>query len=152
RGERLALVSEISGALSGPLPPAEIATKFLERISDIVTNQTTGAVFVYDEAAETFVGIAAHGPLEKELASASFPPAALPGPIGAPLMKGTPFAAFDLLVDAAPVGGREAWATLCSHLPGLQGARSLVLVPLRSRNRLIGVLLLRDDRARGVDV
>ncbi|HZO28723.1 MAG TPA: hypothetical protein VFH48_22340 [Chloroflexota bacterium] len=32
RGEKLALVSDVSGALTGPLPPAEIATKFLEKI------------------------------------------------------------------------------------------------------------------------
>jgi GAF domain-containing protein len=152
RGEKLALVSEVSGTLSGPLPPAEIATKFLQKIKAICPDTTTAAVFMHDETAQTFKGMAALGPLEDELAAAGFPLSTLPETVSTSVLRGTPIVAYDLIVDPTSVRGREAWATFCNSLSAMQQARSFVLLPLMSRNRLIGLMMMRDDHAREVDV
>ncbi|MCC6174332.1 MAG: GAF domain-containing protein [Chloroflexi bacterium] len=151
RGEKLALVNDVGGALTGPLPPNEIATKFLQRISRLVPEQTTAAVYLLDEAAGTFSGIAANGPLAADLATAAFPVAVLPEPVRALILKGQPIVTYDLRVDMASVGGADAWATFCRSLPGVRQPRSFALLPLLSRGRLVGVLLMRDDDARTVD-
>lgn len=152
RGEKLALVSEVSGALSGPLPPAEIATKFLERIRRILPEQTTAAVFLYDEIAESLAGVAANGPLADELSRANVATAAIPQPIRLAILKGRPVVVYDILVDPTAVGGKDAWGTLCRLMPALRQARSIMLLPLLSRNRLVGALLMRDDRAGSHDI
>ena len=146
RGEKLALVSDVSGALTGPLPPADIATKFLEKIRRVVPEGSSTAVFVYDEAAETLAGLAADGPLAADLDGSVVAISALPEPMRTPLLKGRPVVIYDTLVDNASTGGTESWASLCRQAPAFRQSRSLVLLPLMSRNRLVGVLLLRDDR------
>jgi hypothetical protein len=81
RGEKLALVSDVSGALTGPHPPADIAIRFLQRIRKVVSETTTSAVLLYDEAAESLGSLAADGPLADDLGSASVLSAFLPEPI-----------------------------------------------------------------------
>lgn len=152
RGEKLALVSDVSGALTGPHPPADIATRFLQKIRKVVQEGTTTAVFVYDEAAESLSSLAADGPLSSELASAAIPSAALPEPLRAQILKGRPVVDYDVLVDTASVGGTDGWALVCRQAPALKQCRTLALLPLMSRNRLVGVLMLRDDRPSAVDV
>jgi signal transduction histidine kinase len=152
RGEKLALVSDVSGALTGPHPPADIATRFLQRIRKVVPEATTSAVLLYDEAAESLASLAADGPLAADLGDASLLSAFLPEPIRSTILKGRPVVVYDVMVDAASVGGGDAWGALCRYLPALRQARTLVLLPLLSRNRLVGVLLLRDDRPSSVDV
>ena len=78
RGEKLALVSDVSGALTGLNPPADIATKFLEKYQMVVREGSSTAVFLYDEAAESLVGLAADGPLAGDLDGATIPSAVLP--------------------------------------------------------------------------
>ena len=131
-------MSEVSGTLSGPLPPAEIATKFLQRIKSICPDTTTAAVFMHDEP--TTRPSRAWPPSVRSKTRCrrpSFPLAALPDDQRLD-PRGTPVVAYDLMVDPTSVGGREAWTTFCSSLAPLQQARSFVLLPLRSRNRLIG--------------
>ncbi len=152
RGEKLALVSDVSGAMTGPLPPTDIATKFLQRIRKVVPDATTAAVFLYDEAAESLTGLAADGPLADELGGANVFNSMLPEAIRTPILKGRPVVDYDVLVDTATVGGTDAWALFSRHLPALRQARTFALLPLVSRNRLIGVLMLRDDRISAVDV
>lgn len=146
RGEKLALVSDVSGALTGPLPPAEIATKFLEKIRKVVPEGSSTAVYLYDEAAESLVGLAADGPLAGDLDGSTIPSTVLPEAMRTPLFKSRPVVIYDTLVDTASTGGADIWAALCRQVPVFRQSRSLVLLPLLSRNRLVGVLFLRDDR------
>ena len=146
RGEKLALVSDVSGALTGPHPPADIATKFLEKIRKVVPDSSSTAVLIYDEAAESLVGLAADGPLAADLDGATIPSAVLPEAMRTPLLKSRPVVIYDTLVDTASTGGADTWAALCRNVPAFRQSRSLVLLPLLSRNRLVGVLFLRDDR------
>jgi GAF domain-containing protein len=152
RGEKLALVSDVSGAMTGPLPPTDIATKFLQRIRKVVPDAMTAAVFLYDEATESLTGLAADGPLTDELGHANVLTSMLPEAVRTPILKNRPVVDYDVLVDTATVGGTDAWATFARHLPALRQARTFAMLPLVSRNRLIGVLLLRDDRISAVDV
>ena len=69
-----------------------------------------------------------------------------------PLLKGRP------VVDLRYAGRyrldgrrRHLGCALPPHAPAFRQSRSLVLLPLLSRNRLVGVLLLRDDRPSTVD-
>src|SRR5204862_6824220 len=109
RGEKLALVSDVSGALTGPHPPADISTRFLQRIRRVIPESMTTAVFLYDEAAEGFGGLAADGPLAPELDGSTVPRAALPEPIRTPILKGRPVVVYDVLVATASVGANESW-------------------------------------------
>ncbi|MFN8636436.1 MAG: GAF domain-containing protein [Chloroflexota bacterium] len=152
RGEKLALVSDVSGALTGPHPPADISTRFLQRIRKVVPDATTTAVFIYDEAAETLAGLAADGPMTEELDNACIPLSTLPEAIRSSLLKGRPVVDYDILVDTTTVGGKEAWSALVRQVPALRQCRTFVMLPLQSRNRLVGVLMLRDDRISSVDV
>jgi signal transduction histidine kinase len=152
RGEKLALVSDVSGALTGPHPPADIATRFLQRIRRVVQDGTTGTVLVYDEVAESLASLAAEGPLAAELSTTTIPSIALPEPVRALILKGRPVVVYDTMVDTASVGGNDAWALLCRQVPALRQCRTLVMLPLMSRNRLVGVLMLRDDKLSAVDV
>src|SRR5262249_36156067 len=101
RGEKLALVSDVSGALTGPHAPAAIANRSLQKIRKVVQEGTTSAALVYDDAAEGLASLAADGPASAELASAAIPNAALPDPIRAQILKGRPVVVYDVLVDTA---------------------------------------------------
>src|SRR5262249_21782721 len=136
RGEKLALVSDVSGALTGPHPPADIATRFLQKIRKVVQEGASTAVFVYDEAAEGLTSLAAEGPLAADLQTATTPNAVLPEPIRPPILKGRPVVVYDVLVDIASVGGVDAWGPLCRQVPALRQSRTFVMLPLMSRNRL----------------
>lgn len=152
RGEKLALVSDVSGAMTGPYPPSEISTKFLQRIRKVIPETTSAAVLLYDETAETLTGLAADGPLGSELEALFLYLSLLPEPIRTPLLKNRPVVIYDVLVDNASTGGADTWGAFIRHLPALRQARTFVVLPLLSRNRLVGALLLRDDRASSVDV
>lgn len=152
RGEKLALVSDVSGAMTGPYPPADIATKFLQRIRKVMPETTSAAVLLYDETAESLAGLAADGPHAGELEGLFLYISLLPEPIRTPLMKNRPVVIYDVRVDNATTGGADTWGSFIRHLPALRQARTFVVLPLLSRNRLVGALLLRDDRPSAVDV
>ena len=96
--------------------------------------------------------MAADGPLADELGGASVLDSMLPGGDPHADPKGRPVVDYDVLVDTATVGGTDAWALFSRHLSALRQARTFAMLPLVSRNRLIGVLMLRDDRISAVDV
>ncbi|MGE3268014.1 MAG: GAF domain-containing protein [Chloroflexota bacterium] len=152
RGEKLALVSDVSGAMTGPYPPSDISARFLQRIRKVIPESTSAAVLLYDETAETLSGLAADGPLSVDLEGLFLYVSLLPEPIRSPLLKNRPVVIYDVMVDTASTGGADTWGAFIRHLPALRQARTFVLLPLLSRNRLMGVLLLRDDRASSVDV
>jgi hypothetical protein len=62
RAAELALVSEVAGALVGPLLPPEIATAFLQGVSSVLHPEATAMFLLYDELKKTFHSIAAKGP------------------------------------------------------------------------------------------
>jgi signal transduction histidine kinase len=152
RGEKLALVSDVSGAMTGPYPPSEISIRFLQRVRKVIPNSTSAAVLLYDETAESLSGLAADGPLASDLEGLFLYLSLLPEPIRTPLLKNRPVVVYDVLVDNASTGGADTWGSFIRHLPALRQARTFVVLPLLSRSRLVGVLLLRDDRPSAVDV
>src|SRR5438552_1633666 len=62
RAAELALVSEVAGALVGPLLPPEIATAFLQGVASVLHPEATAMFLLYDEVEKTFRSIAAKGP------------------------------------------------------------------------------------------
>ena len=143
--EELALVGRLSGSLSGPLLPSEVATRFLAGIADLLPPSVVATLLQYEEAAESITILA-----QQEGASIA-PPTGLVYPVGAlpPAMRARLIGEQRSFIveDTAAI---PDWATLTREIPILAGARSFVALPLVSRWRLIGALALTGARPNAV--
>ncbi len=147
RRERdLNLVSEVAAALAGPLRTLEIGVLFLRFVRRAVGEVFTAALFGYDEPIASFRTIAEDGPRRGEFRGTPFPAASLPAEVQARLLEQR---APVVLADTAAPG--ELWPGLCARFPQLATTRTFGLLPLVSRDRLVGALLLRADRAAALD-
>ena len=55
-----------------------------------------------------------------------------------------------VLPAAALLGGVDVWPAFVAAIPALKGARSFAALPLISRSRLIGALVLVDLKPKGI--
>jgi PAS domain S-box-containing protein len=146
RTGELALISEIGAALVEPLSPEAIALAFLQRARRAVSPGATAAVILYDQPTETCRVIAADGPRAADFTCTAYPLEVLPPPLRARLMRQRlPF----LLPDTAT--GDETWRELSAALPQLADSRALCMVPLVSRDRLVGAVLVRAEQPGALD-
>lgn len=143
--EELALVGQLSATLSGPLTPPEVATQFLAGIAGLLPPAVAATLFQYEEAAESIKVLAQQvGASATELTDAVYAVGELPPAMRARLIGEQRSFVVD---DTAAVAD---WATLTTGLPILARARSVVILPLISRWRLIGALALTGAQPNAV--
>ena len=144
RAAEVALVTGVAEALVGPLLQPEIAAAFLLGVKSVLHPEATAMVVLYDEDKKTFNSIAVEGPDAGEFADYSI--AVLPHELHTLLMvQREPLLLPDTAQDAT-------WRDLTAALPGLATARSLYVVPLVSRDRLVGALFVRSGQPGAVDL
>jgi len=138
RAGELALVGTLSAGLSGPLSPSEVAAAFLEGVRGVLPTSAAATLFQYEETAETIRILAQHGagPLPRQ--GTSYALGALPAPMRTKLIG--EHRAFVLDNTATD----PDWPAFATAIPTLAGARSFAALPLVSRSRLIGALVLID--------
>ena len=144
RREELSLVSQLSASLSGPLGAAEVATAFLSAIRTLLAPEVTAALLQYEESAETIRVLAEDGP-RTGAAGTAHAVAILPAEMRRKLIgEKRSLVVADCRAD-------PQWHDPAQPIPLILHAGSLAALPLVSRARLIGVLLLGDDRPNGLD-
>ena len=97
---------------------------------------------MYDDVLEAFRTIAADGPVGDELRTQTYSASALPAIIRTRVIDHRRSL---LLPDTA--ANPETWAKLIQDMPQVASARSFAALPLVSRDRLVGALLLLARRA-----
>ncbi|HEY8656281.1 MAG TPA: ATP-binding protein [Candidatus Limnocylindria bacterium] len=145
RGAELALISELSAGLSGPLGPTEVATVFLRAIRRLLPPTTTVSVITYEEPAASFRTLAQDGPGAAEARDENHPIALLPAELRQRLIG--EHASF-VSHDTAAVAD---WPEFVGHFPTLRDVRTVAALPLISRSRLIGALLVTDAKPGTID-
>lgn len=145
RGVELALISELTAGLSGPLGPADVATAFLDAIRRQVATTATLSVITYEEPAAGFRTIAVNGPHAPPLDRETQPIALLPAEMRQRLIG--EHASF-VAPDTAAV---PDWPEFAARFPSMQEVRTAAALPLVSRSRLIGALLLTDEAPGAID-
>ena len=145
RGTELGLISELSAGLSGPLGPTEVATAFLGAIRRLLPDTTTVSVITYEEPAAAFRTIAQDGPRGGDPTGEHHPIALLPAELRQRLIgEHGSFVA----PDTAAV---TDWPAFAQSFPTMRGVQTVAALPLISRSRLIGALLLTDGSPGAID-
>ena len=145
RAGELALVGTLSAGLSGPLTPGEVATAFLEGVRGVLPESVAATLFQYEETAETIRILAQHGAGPLSGHGTSYALDALPAPMRMKLIgEHRAFVLDDTAAD-------PDWPAFAAAIPTLASARSFAALPLVSRSRLIGALVLTDSRPDRMD-
>jgi len=141
----LALVGRLSAGLSGPLDPTEVATQYLEAISDTLPATSVATLMQYEEATETIRILARRGRTLTEETGVTYPVAALPAAMRAKIIgEHRSFVVDDTRQD-------PEWPAFAAAVPAVAQARTFAALPLVSRSRLLGALMIFDPRPRGID-
>jgi signal transduction histidine kinase len=142
--EELALVGRLSAGLSGPLTPQEVATAFLDGVRGVLPASTITTLMQYEEAAETIRILAQVGAGPPSPQEVSYPVGALPPGMRTKLIgEHRSFVLDDTAED-------PAWPAFIAAIPSLATARCFAALPLVSRSRLIGALVVIDPRPKGI--
>ena len=148
RGTELALISELSAVLAGPLGSSEVAAAFLGGIRRIVPPTVTTALIAYEEVAASFRSLANDGPRagsQLGMTGKIHPLAVLPAQMRDRLIgEQRSF----VVPDTAVV---PDWPAFAARFPAMSGVRAVAALPLVSRSRLIGALLLYDETPGAFD-
>jgi signal transduction histidine kinase len=141
KDQELGAIFGLSAALAGPLDLEQIGRYFVAAVRGGLALDTTIALIVYDDVLEAFRTIAADGPRATGL-KGSYSAVALPSIIRVRVIDHR-----QALVLADTSADPVMWAKVAEELPALGAARSFVALPLVSRERLVGALLLLGERA-----
>jgi signal transduction histidine kinase len=141
KDQELGAIFGLSAALAGPLDLEQIGRYFVAAVRGGLPLDTTIALIVYDDVLEAFRTIAADGPRAMGL-KGSYSAVALPSIIRVRVIDHR-----QALVLADTSADPVMWAKVAEELPALGAARSFVALPLVSRERLVGALLLLGERA-----
>jgi signal transduction histidine kinase len=140
--QELGSIFGLSAALAGPLDLEEIGRQFLAAVRNALDPSVTVVLIVYDDVIEAFRTVAAEGPEVERLRGQNYSAAGLAASIRTRVIDHRqPF----LLPDTAANAG--TWTKLAQEMPQIASARSFAALPLVSRDRLVGALLLMSDRA-----
>src|SRR5205814_4819938 len=142
--EELALVGQLSATLSGPLTAPAVATQFLSGIEALLPPAAVATLLQYEESAEAVRIIAQRGGGITPRPGLEYPVDALPPAMRTRLIGDQKSFVVD---DTSAV---PDWAALVARIPGLARAASFAAIPLVSRSRLIGALVLAGDRPNAV--
>jgi len=142
--EELALVGRLSAGLSGPLKPAEVANAFLDGIKGALPPSAIATLLQYEESAGAVRILAQQGAAKLPREGISYPIGSLPAGVRTRLIGEQRSYVLD---DTA---SDPEWPAFVAAIPALKGARSFAVMPLVSRARLIGALIVVDPKPNGV--
>lgn len=148
-GERkdheLGSIFGLSAALAGPLDLEQIGSYFAAAVRGTLPQDTTIALIVYDDVLEAFRTVATDGPRSGSM-SDQYSAVALPSIVRTRVIDHR-----QPLVLADAAASKDTWAKVSDEMPALAGARSFAALPLVSRERLVGALLLLGERPGDVN-
>ena len=141
--DQLALVGRLAAGLSGPLTPGEVATAFLDGIKDVLPPSAIATLMQYEEATGSVRILAQQGaPLPRD--GIAYAVGSLPADLRTKLIGEKRSFVLDDIAAASE------WPAFLASIPALAGARSFAALPLVSRSRLIGALIIIDPKPRGL--
>jgi signal transduction histidine kinase len=142
KDQELSAIFGLSSALAGPLDLEQIGAFFVAAVRGALAPDTTIALIVYDDVLEAFRTVAADGPRAHELKDRSYSAVALPSVVRVRVIDHR-----QSLVIADTSADPALWARVSEEMPAVASARSFAALPLVSRERLVGALLLLGERA-----
>ena len=142
KDQELGSIFGLSAALAGPLDLEQIGGYFVAAVRSALPQDMTIALIVYDDVLEGFRTVAADGPRAQALRDRSYSAVALPSIVRVRVIDHR-----QSLVLADTSKDPAMWAKVSEEMPALSGARSFAALPLVSRERLVGALLLLGERA-----
>jgi signal transduction histidine kinase len=142
KDQELGSIFGLSSALAGPLELDQIGTYLVAAVRGALPNDMTIALIVYDDVLEAFRTVAADGPLASGLKDQSYSAVALPSIVRIRVIDHR-----HPLVIADTAADKPMWAKVSEEMPAFAAARSFAALPLVSRERLVGALLLLGQRA-----
>ncbi len=142
KDQELGSIFGLSSALAGPQDLEQIGAYFVSAVRGAVPLDMTLALIVYDDVLEAFRTVAADGPRAGQLKGRSYSAVALPSIVRVRVIDHR-----QSLVVADTSADPTMWAKVSEEMPALAGARSFAALPLVSRERLVGALLLLGERA-----
>jgi signal transduction histidine kinase len=142
KDQELGSIFGLSSALAGPLDLGQIGDFFMAAVRGALPLDTTIALIVYDDVLEAFRTVAADGPRAQDLRDRSYSAVALPSIVRIRVIDHR-----QALVIADTSADKAMWTRVSEEMPALAGASSFAALPLVSRERLVGALLLLGERA-----
>ena len=138
----LGAIFGLSSALAGPLDLEQIGLFFVAAVRGSLPHDMTIVLIVYDDVLEAFRTVAVDGPRAQELKDRSYSAVDLPAIVRVRVIDHR-----QSLVIADTSADKETWTKVSGEMPAIAGARSFAALPLVSRERLVGALLLLGERA-----
>ena len=132
----------LSSALAGPLDLEQIGAFFVAAVRGSLPLDMTIALIVYDDVLEAFRTVAADGPRAQDLKDRSYSAVALPAIVRVRVIDHR-----QSLVISDTSADKDMWTKVSQEMPAVAGARSFAALPLVSRERLVGALILLGERA-----
>ncbi|MGH2471565.1 MAG: ATP-binding protein [Candidatus Limnocylindria bacterium] len=142
RNQELGSIFGLSAALAGPLDVEQIGGYFVAAVRGALPLDMTLALIVYDDVLEAFRTVAADGPRAQALREQTYSAMALPSIVRTRVIDHR-----QSLVVADTSADPVMWARVSEEMPAIAGARSFGALPLVSRERLVGAVLLLGERA-----
>jgi signal transduction histidine kinase len=142
KDQELGSIFGLSSALAGPLDLEQIGLFFVAAVRGAIPLDTTIALIVYDDVLEAFRTVAADGPLASDLKDRSYSAVALPSIVRVRVIDHR-----QSLVISDTSADAMVWAKVSEEMPAFASARSFAALPLVSRERLVGALLLLGQSA-----
>ena len=140
KDQELGSIFGLSSALAGPLDLEKIGAFFVAAVRGALPLDMTIALIVYDDVLEAFRTVAADGPLAHDLKDLSYSAVALPSIVRVRVIDHR-----HSLVIPDTSADKAMWAKVSEETPAFASARSFAALPLVSRERLVGALLLLGD-------
>ena len=142
KDQELGAIFGLSSALAGPLSLEQIGAFFVAAVRATLPADATIALIVYDDVLEAFRTVAADGSHADELKNRSYSAVALPSIVRIRVIDHRQ----SLVIPDTSVE-KAMWTKVSEEMPAVAGAGSFAALPLVSRERLVGALLLLGERA-----
>ena len=142
KDQELGAIFGLSSALAGPLSLEQIGAFFVAAVRATLPADATIALIVYDDVLEAFRTVAADGSHADELKNRSYSVVALPSIVRIRVIDHRQ----SLVIPDTSVE-KAMWTKVSEEMPAVAGAGSFAALPLVSRERLVGALLLLGERA-----
>jgi signal transduction histidine kinase len=142
KDQELGSIFGLSSALAGPLDLEQIGAFFVSAVRGVLPPDTTIALIVYDDVLEAFRTVAGEGAMASGLVDRSYSAVALPALVRVRVIDHR-----QSLVIPDTSADKGMWEKVSEEMPPLAGARSFAAIPLVSRERLVGALLLLGAHA-----